>query len=193
MKATYDALIAWVAAMSGVTTYVRFPNAPPPPKPNVALRIIAKAQQTSESNYGDTDDTVNRWYGFTLSMQVYGRNDLANILEAEKIAAKIEDNLTDQLLRNTHLGKGLSLVQVLSSVDTTTTIGTEYEPRYTIDLQMNGSREVILSAGVGEIQRWEVEGIVNEAVDNEIIIDGEPVVVNYRQVAVESEIDGYTP
>lgn len=208
MITTYQTLIAWVSALSGVTTYIRFPNQAPPPKPYVELRISADTEQSYYQHYGDEQDTINRWYGFTLSLQVHGRNDAANILEAETIATRIKDRINDQLLRNLTLGNDLSFVRVLGSQDITTTIGTEYEPRYSIDLRMNSSREIVNVSANGVIERWEVGGIVNNAV-NKIPVDGASLDldyienefstqnafndVNFRQVAVEAQIDGYMP
>jgi len=162
MKPLYDKCIAWIDAITpaGVVVYVRDQNAPAPPSPRVTLRIVTTSE-TSNYRGGINDDdvqTVVRWHGFTLAMQIYG----TTILEAQDIAQSIMDQVHFTELRIDHLGRNATFNQVIAgptSIDGV--IGARIEPRVTLDFQMSAVRDITYNVGpIEEVQfAGDVSGI----------------------------------
>lgn len=163
MTPLYAKCIAWIDALTpnGVIVYVRDQNAPAPPSPRVTVRIVTTSETSTYRggiNPDDDHQTVVRWHGFTLAMQIYG----TTILEAQDIAQDILDQVHFSELRIEHLGRNATFNQVIAgptSIDGA--IGAQIEPRVTLDFQMSAVRDITYDVGpVEEVQfAGDVSGI----------------------------------
>lgn len=172
------AIIAWLEAVTGFTpTHViwRNQNVASPSKPYVSLLLTALSSAGVDYKFPPNDSGAGDIVGnrdFTLSIQVHmvepheaGYVDPLDFLEAIRQSVDIEEVYADLIAAN------LAFVDtLLEPTDTTEIVGSEFEPRATMDLLMR-IPYVTNDATQGVIERVRLQKTFKDADESTILVE----------------------
>jgi hypothetical protein len=166
-----DALQAWVASATGLTTVWENQNAPRPPRPYASLTLVSSPSVGHEvvgQVDEDGDAKISLIVEPTISVKLYyaGLDPRQAILEM----FKVRRSLFSPSVRESLKASGWVFVEVLlGPIDAPELIDSEYEHRAVMDVRFRTTDEFIDQLGIvefaeidGAVEYAEIDGVVNE-------------------------------